>query len=365
MLKNSFDLVTHSLEFGERVLAKRTEASRKASGQFFTPATVARFMAQQLGPLQSGARVLDPALGSGVLACAVIERAIAAGQPVEFWLDGYEIDPELGQVASEVLREATKWAAAQGIIVHAQVHPGDFILKGVPAAQPYLFMAESSNHAGPHSLYSHIIANPPYFKLNSSDPRVKAVDGQIKGHTNIYTLFIALAVKKLTPRGKACFIVPRSFCSGVYFSAFRQELIQEALPLAVHLFESRQDTFKNDAVLQENIIFTFQRRYIRSRQIPLAASLTISTSKDASELTHRPMSRQVQLKQFLNQRYGHLFFRLPTGELDEQIVEMMDQWTGSLSQYGLEVSTGPVVAFRAQSWLTDVEAVVSNNSTFA
>lgn len=320
-------------------------------------------MARQLGPIRSGDRILDPAIGSGVLACAVIERVVAEGQPVEIWLDGYEIDRELSQTAREVMGAAVEYAASHGIIVHSHVHEEDFVLNSVPASQPYLFLAESSFRPSPYALYNHIIANPPYFKLNSHDSRVKANQGQLKGHTNIYTLFIASAVKKMASSGQACFIVPRSFCSGVYFSAFRQELMQEALPVAVHLFDSRQDTFNADTILQENIIFSFRRRENYSTKGPSEISLTISTSRGSSGLSNNlPHQRKVLLGQFLKQRHGALFFRLPTGELDEQIIEMVDGWTGSLSQYGLEVSTGPVVAFRAQSWLTNVEAVSQNQA---
>lgn len=357
------DLVSYSLELGQHVLAGRSEAGRKQSGQFFTPAPVARFMARQLGPIRSGDRILDPAIGSGVLACAVIERVISEGRPLEIWLDGYEIDRELSQTARKVLEVAAEYAALQGIVIHGRVTEADFILANLPASQPYLFLAESSPHPHPDALYNHIIANPPYFKLNSNDSRVRANQGQLKGHTNIYTLFIASAVKKLVPQGRACFIVPRSFCSGVYFSAFRQELMQEALPVAVHLFESRQETFKSDTVLQENIIFSFRRREVCSTKVPPETCLTISTSKGGLELSNdTPHRRKVALAQFLKQRHGALFFRLPTGELDEQIVEMVDSWTGSLGQYGLEVSTGPVVAFRAQTWLTDIESVFAKQA---
>ncbi|MBE7468167.1 MAG: hypothetical protein DPW09_39900 [Anaerolineae bacterium] len=80
------DLVSYSLELGQRVLAGRSEASRKQSGQFFTPAPVARFMTRQLGPIRSGDRILDPAIGSGVLACAVI---------AQLYLDWLRKSPEL------------------------------------------------------------------------------------------------------------------------------------------------------------------------------------------------------------------------------------------------------------------------------
>lgn len=357
------DLVTHSFEQGERILAQRSETYRKQHGQIFTPPDIARFMARQLGPIKSGDRILDPAIGSGVLACAIIDYAITQGQPLEFWLDGYEIDAELCQAARKLLKQAIEYAASYGITVHVRIYQEDFVLTSVTPSQPYLFLADSSDRSNKHTLYSHIIANPPYFKLNSNDPRVAAVVGQFQGYTNIYTLFIALAVKRLVQQGRACFIVPRSFCSGRYFSSFRKEFIQEALPSAIHLFDSRQNTFKEASVLQENIIFTFRRRSVRSPQLPETTHLSISASKDTSELDSTALiSRQISIRQFVGQRYGTLFFRLPTGELDEQIVEVVDSWTGSLSQYGLNVSTGPVVAFRAHSWLTDTEAVLQNRA---
>ncbi|MCP4605216.1 MAG: methyltransferase, partial [Proteobacteria bacterium] len=204
------------------------------------------------------------------------------------------------------------------------------------------------------SLYDHVIANPPYFKLNKKDPRVKAVLGQVKGHTNIYTLFMAIAGRLLKPQGQACFIVPRSFCSGAYFSSFRQDLLEQVVPLAIHLFESRRDTFRRDAVLQENIIIAFRRRQPEQGQ-PL--SLVISTSQGPLGLDGKLAARRVPMRYFVGRCNGSLFFRLPTGELDEQIIETMSSWDGSLAGYGLSVSTGPVVAFRARSFLTTTETV--------
>lgn len=356
------DLVAYGFEQGQKVLAKRPEKERKQKGQFLTPVSIARFMAQQLGPIQTGDRMLDPAIGSGVLACAVIERAIIEGQPREFWLDGYELDPELYQIATDTLTQAAKAAEESGIIVHVRVYKNDFVLNNVPVSQPQLLVAENSNHPNPRASYTHIIANPPYFKLNSNDARVKAVAGQVKGHTNIYTLFLALAMEKLASGGRACFVVPRSFCSGLYFSALRQQLAQKTHPIAVHLFESRQEIFQDEGILQESIIYTFSRPSSPLNSTRSTAYLNISASKDTTTLNKSLPSRPVPLKHFLGRRNGTLFFRLPTGELDEQIIEIIDSWDGTLNKYGLEVSTGPVVAFRAQDWLMDVEATMRHKA---
>lgn len=343
------DLVAYSLEAGEAVLSQRAESSRKRHGQYLTPAPVARFMARQLEPVENHARVLDPALGSGVLACAVIEQVIARGQPDELWIDGYEIDPELLTAAEVSLQRATERAASRGVTVHVGLRRGDFILEALPMQQPGLFAAPAGD-CHPRQ-YDRIIANPPYFKLHRDDPRVVAASRQLHGHTNLYTLFMALAVELLADGGRACFIVPRSFCSGAYFSDFRRAFLAQTVPEAVHLFESREDTFRD--ALQENVIITFSRRQASGKPAAAPEAVAISTSGSGSDLRAAPRSRKVAFCHFQGQQNGALFFRLPTGELDEALVEAVDGWKGSLARYGLQVSTGPVVPFRARALLVD------------
>jgi len=350
------ELLTYSLQVGERVLARRPQRQRKELGQFLTPLAVARYMACQLGPLQNGDRILDPAIGSGILACAVIERAAARGEPLELDVDGYEVDPELAQVARDVLAQATEVAARSGVTLHTHVYERDFVLARRPLG-PLFDVPDVS------TFYDHVIANPPYFKLNRDDPRVQAVEGQVNGYTNIYTLFMALSLKLLHPSKRACFIVPRSFCSGAYFSAFRYDFMCQAVPIAIHLFESREEVFKRGDVLQENIVLTFHVRRLQEERHEKPRYVFISTSRNAVDLSTNPTGRKVPLKLFLGKRNGITFFRLPTSEVEETIVEMIDRWAGSLRQYGLAVSTGPVVAFRARAFLsTDVDAVESGQA---
>ncbi len=355
-MRDRFDLLAHSLDAGNGVLATRTQEQRKRLGQFLTPPSVARYMAHQLGPLQDGDRILDPAIGSGVLACAVIERAISAEKPPTLYLDGYEIDPDLAQAAREILTRVADEAAHHGVTLYSQVHEKDFVLERAP-------MGPLFDVSSPSDFYDHIIANPPYFKLSRDDPRVQAVTGLVNGSTNIYTLFIALSLRLLHPSDRdgppkqACFIVPRSFCSGAYFEAFRRGFVRQAVPIAVHLFESREEVFERGDVLQENIILTFRsRRGGEDREYH--PYVFISTSRNAADLDVGPTGREVPFELFLAKRNGASFFRLPTGELDKAIVETMDSWEGLLDRYGLKVSTGPVVAFRAKAFLsTDVGQV--------
>lgn len=351
------DLVNYSYEQGKRVLEKRESETLKEHGQFLTPPNTAHYMAKRLGKIQFGAAIIEPSIGSGVLACAVIEKLITENQPTEIWLDAYETDKELCNVAREVLTLASKKAEQSGIKIHWQVFQEDFVLACLPEHQPSLFGTDQSRR----KLYDFVISNPPYFKLNAKDKRVKAIAGKINGHTNIYTIFMALNTKLLAPEGKACFIVPRSFCSGVYFSQFRRDLLRDVTPSAVHVFQSRNDVFKGDKVLQENVIFSFEKLSQPKEQRYWAGSVNISVSKDDSELSENVLSRQVSFRHFLNDRDGQVFFRLPTGIHDEQILDAVDRWDGSLEKYGWQVSTGRVVPFRSEHLLK--EKITIGNGT--
>ena len=70
---------------------------------------------------------------------------------------------------------------------------------------------------------------------------------------------------------------------------------------------------------------------------------------------------KVSFKHFLNDRDGQVFFRLPTGMHDEQILDAVDLWDGSLEKYGWQVSTGRVVPFRAEHLLK--EKITTGNGT--
>ena len=171
------DLTTYSYEAGKRLLEKRQPKTLKESGQFLTPPAIARYMAIQLGKIPERATILEPAIGSGVLACAVIEELIANNCSTELWLVAYETDPELCELCREVLAQACQKAEKSGIRIHWQVHQEDFILACLPDPQPSLF----NNTHKRRELYDYIISNPPYFKLYKEDKRVKAVSGKVKG----------------------------------------------------------------------------------------------------------------------------------------------------------------------------------------
>jgi adenine-specific DNA-methyltransferase len=334
------DIVSDSFAAGQRVLERRSSTARKLHGQFLTPPPVARFLADQLGPLPDAFSILDPAAGSGTLLCAVIERLINEHVRARVRIEAHEIDPALYEVTLSTLERAQAGAAQRGIDLDVRVQCGDYVLTEAARRQPTLFTLNDAPLR-----YDRIIANPPYFKLNSDDPRVTATRPLVGAHTNIYTLFMALAVDSLAPGGKSAFIVPRSFCSGAYFAQFREELARRTTIDRLHLFESRGDNF--DEVLQENVIIAFSQRDSDMHQI---AHIAISSSQNGAD-SATAEAHPVAVSLVLHRRARALFYRLPTDPHDELILRAFDAWTGSLHRYGMEVSTGRVVAFRAETHL--------------
>jgi adenine-specific DNA-methyltransferase len=61
---------------GRKYAAAKSYEHKKTHGQYLTPEPVAEFMAGLYAlPQKESIRVLDPGAGTGVLSCAILERA--------------------------------------------------------------------------------------------------------------------------------------------------------------------------------------------------------------------------------------------------------------------------------------------------
>lgn len=316
---------------------------RKSHGLYLTPPEVADFMASQGSPNGAMVKVLDPAAGAGILVCAMVEALVQRPDaPDRIEVTAYEIDAKLAKVLTTVLAELTVWAAARGTEVVAAVENRDFVLTCAPALEadaglfPHLATADA---------FDVVIANPPYFKLNKADARAQAAASVVHGQPNIYGLFMSIAAAVLRPGGALIFITPRSFASGPYFRRFREHFFACIRPELVHVFASRKDAFGRDAVLQENVILKGIRQdgwpRHNTREI-----MGISSSQGLSDLGGQ-VPRSVRIEDVLDMRSRDKVLKLPTCSEDEELVRLVESWTGSLDTYGLRISTGPVVPFRA------------------
>jgi adenine-specific DNA-methyltransferase len=151
--------------------------------------------------------------------------------------------------------------------------------------------------------------------------------------------------------GDFVFITPRSFASGPYFRLFRERFFSDLRPLKIHLFGSRRDTFGRDEVLQESIILKGIRDpgwLSRVHQF----ELEISSSNGIGDLG-RSSRRTMPIENVFDLNTAERVLRLPIIESEDKVMKVVDSWKGSLHQYGLNISTGPVVPFRATEFLVD------------
>ena len=309
-----------------REVAPRIAQKRKSElGQFMTPSSVARFMAGMFPPSTlRTCRLLDAGAGVGALSCAFLDRWLAGGfgfKSVE--VTAYEVD--------ETLRVHLQRHLANYSEVKAEVIAGDFI---------ELVTAEDLHTKG----FTHAILNPPYKKINSNSAHRLALRSVGIETVNLYSAFVALAVAQTAPGGQVVAIIPRSFCNGPYYRPFRDFILERAAIRHMHLFESRNKAFKDDDVLQENVIIRLERS---GQQGPV--TITTSTDDSFTDLvTHEhPFDRIV----FPDD--SERFIHVPT-TTEKSAIELSPAVLYTLADLGIKVSTGPVVDFRLKEHLRDM-----------
>ena len=321
-------------------LSQATGRARKSQlGQFFTPACVAQFMAGLFTRDSSRkCHLLDAGAGIGSLSAAFLERCAANDLGFEEVLvDAYEIDQHLHHDLVVNLDECGSLVETQGVKIESTVHGDDFIYTAVQALGGYLF-AETLFK------YSHAILNPPYRKIRS-DSGYRAALRTIGIETvNMYSAFVALAVSLLdATRGQLVAIIPRSFCNGPYYRPFREYILSRAQLSHVHLFNSRDMAFKDDDVLQENVIVKLRRGVDQS-------TVTVTTSNDHSFCDL--VTREWPFEQIVLPDDPEQFIQIPTSSARISVGSKSTH-RFTLDELSIFVSTGPVVDFRLQEHLRD------------
>lgn len=295
-------------------------------GQYFTPGSIADFMASFFPQTDGDVRILDPGAGIGSLSCALAEHITAAKWGVDsISVDAYEIDHSLiGQLRENLT------CAFNGDGCRVNVLNGDF-LKATAQAVAH----------GEKPRYTHVIMNPPYKKIRATSSEREAVKSFGLETVNLYTAFMGAAIVSTIDGGRIVAIVPRSFCNGVYYKPFREFMLERCAIERIHLFGSRDTAFKDEAVLQENII-------IMLRKNAHQGGVEISHSTNAS-LTDI-QSRRVPFADIVDPADQEKFINIPPyGEGCK--AEGLERMQATLREVGIQVSTGAVVDFRAKDAL--------------
>lgn len=192
-----------------------SRSHRKRFAQFFTPPATAKLMAEWVAGAQPQ-RVLDPAVGTGVLLRAIKLKAPSAQ------LVGFDIDPACLEFARQSLPR------------QAQLSNCDYLI---------------SDSIG---MFDGIIANPPYlrhhdfsynfdiFKKFSADYFVN-----ISKLTNAYILFTLKSLSFLKEGGRAAFLIPAEWSNANFGDALKRYFLDRNLLKKVIYF-SHQDLIFDD-----------------------------------------------------------------------------------------------------------------------
>jgi adenine-specific DNA-methyltransferase len=316
-----------------KIAAIETSKGRQGElGQFLTATPLADFMASMFGPLPRTVRLLDAGAGAGSLTLAFVSKCCAnrgGVRAIEAVL--YELDGEILNKLAETMCECERLCSDMGIRFTFAIHSADFIQELSACLAGDLF--------GTHPpAFDAAIVNPPYRKISSESADRRALRSVGVETSNLYTGFIALIQRLLVPGGQLIGITPRSFCNGPYFRAFREDFLSQLELRQLHVFESRQAAFRDDSVLQENIIF----HAVKGRNQPKEMLISSSSGEHGGDITETIFP----FAEIVHPHDAEKFIHIPSAASHAIAKKTMDGLCSSLASLGVTVSTGRVVDFR-------------------
>lgn len=318
------------LESMRQRVASATPAEQKSLlGQYFTPAPIARYMAAKFrrSPSDAG-RLLDAGAGLGALTLAFLEHH---RPPRGFAVEAFEIDPVVQSMLTDNLH-----TAGLSFGVDTRVVNDDFVRVSVGVLEGGGLFPDPAPVAG----YTHAILNPPYRKIGSESDYRKQLRRVGIETVNLYSAFVALAVLRLDKGGEAVAIIPRSFCNGPYYRPFRQLLLRECALRSIHVFQRRDRAFRDDRVLQENVIIHVVRG---------AEQGEIQISESTDDRFINVLEHTVPSSAVFDATDPELFIRIPDGSVNAVVPDSIRRVP--FKGLGIQVSTGPVVDFRVKTHL--------------
>lgn len=294
-------------------------------------------MASMFGPLPEVVRLLDAGAGAGALTAAFVARVIRGTDAVR-GLEAtlYELDPDILDDLAATMRDCERQCAEAGIEFTFTIHASDFIQETSARLAEELFAITPP-------AFDVAIANPPYRKISTDSAERRALRSVGIETSNLYTGFIALIQRLLVPGGQLVAITPRSFCNGPYFRPFREDFLRHLWLRRIHIFDSRQAAFRQDAVLQESIIF----HALKGPRQPDTVTISSSSGEPGASITQQVFA----FTEIVHADDAEKFIHIPSTAGHATAKVAMDGLTATLASLGVTVSTGRVVDFRLKSAL--------------
>jgi adenine-specific DNA-methyltransferase len=311
----------------EQRINKSSTHHKAIFGQYLTPYSIASFMADlciRYGNIKQKINILDPGAGQGILAVSLIEKLRTIEEDISIYLDAYEIDDTILPDLSHHLE-----ALSYKYNITYKVIKDDFIES---TTQELGWKINKS--------YTHIIMNPPYRKMNVNSSSHKHLKDLGIDTVNFYSAFVALGIELLEEDGVLVAIIPRSFCNGKYFLPFRKQILGSTEIVHIHSFLSRTESFREENVLQENLIIVLKKVTRKNKLI------TISTSEDR-ELTGY-IETNYKISEIINPEDKEQYINIPQNRQNKNF-----QLTSTLQDLNINISTGPIVDFRMREKLIE------------
>ncbi len=330
------DLITSVDELRIQANTELDESTRGQKGQFMTPAPVAKLLANKFSNLSGELCILDAGAGVGSLTTALIERALNDFSPTSININAWEIENVLAENLETALNLCSTEASIQQISYTSKIHRADFI-------QSAIDILNARKEGKPTPSFNKAILNPPYLKIAASSKERALLRSVGIETANLYSCFVSLALLLLEDGGELVAITPRSFCNGPYFKDFRRILLDGNSLDNIHIFESRTKAFKGDKVLQETVIY----HVVKNKKQGNVEICSSSCSNDP-----QPTMRVAQYNEVVNPHNPDKFIHIVINNEQAQIATKIGGMPCSLSDLGIEASTGKVVDFRTKENLS-------------
>ncbi len=276
--------------------------------------------------------LLDPGAGTGSLTQAFLDRCTSKElnfRKIE--VHAFEIDDKL---IPQLNTNLNKYENFLNLI--PKIKNEDFIFAAADSILGSAFVEILPK-------FTHCILNPPYKKIRNDSAYRNILRKTGIETVNLYSAFVALALSLLKDNGELVAIIPRSFCNGPYYKNFRKYILDRSAIKHIHLFESRTKAFKDDDVLQENIIISLVRNIHQGE-------VTVTTSTDGQFSNNSTFK---YLPNRIIQDDEDQLIHIPTSDVNDVLTDS-NYINYDLENLGIQVSTGPVIDFRIKEQLREM-----------
>lgn len=303
------------------------KAVRKDKGQFFTPLSIAKLMANFAASESKHLCILEPGAGNGLLSAALIHHCIENNLCMSFTLTLIENDAEIIPILKNTVRDVKEYVQQENGNINIVI-------------RTYNYLTEYDDDK-----YDIVICNPPYKKIRKNSAESFAMKEYVHGQPNLYTLFMCKALNNLKAGGKFVFITPRSWTSGYYYKRARKYILESLNITDLLLFNDRNNVFEKEEVLQETLITVGVKDECQNEKINLYHYDSVSQT-EAAMIVSAKLIKGVGAGNYL---------LIPANEKDIKVIYNMSEKNDTLDSLGYCFKTGPVVEFRNKKALSLVE----------